>query len=64
MTLVHGIRDEVVPIEDSRILARSGTVGLVRLIEVDDAHELRSLVQSGMLLELVLQCVGRGTGAD
>ncbi len=62
--LVHGTGDQVVPVQDSRALARTGTEGLVRLIEVDDTHELRGLVQSGRLLELVLQCVAGQTGDD
>ena len=51
--LVHGRRDDVVSIEDSRTLARSGTAGLVRLVEVDDDHSLSGLVQSGRLVEIV-----------
>ena len=51
--LVHGTRDDVVPIEDSRRLSRSGSDALVRLIEVDDDHRLSGLVQSGRLVELV-----------
>jgi alpha/beta superfamily hydrolase len=51
--LVHGRRDDIVDIEDSRRLARSGTPGLVRLIEVDDDHPLHELVESGELLQLV-----------
>jgi predicted esterase len=51
--LVHGLRDELVEIEDSRRLARTGSPELVRLIEVDDDHPLRGLVRSGELAELV-----------
>lgn len=51
--LVHGLRDDIVPPEDSRILARSGTRGLVRLFEVDDDHPLSATVESGRLIELV-----------
>jgi pimeloyl-ACP methyl ester carboxylesterase len=51
--LVHGLRDDIVPREDSRTLARSGTPGLVRLIEVDDDHPLSATVESGRLVELV-----------
>jgi len=43
--LVHGTRDDVVPIEDSRVLARSGSRELVRLLEVDDDHPLSRLVE-------------------
>ena len=63
VVLVHGTGDQVVPVEDSRVLARTGTEGLVRLIEVDDAHELRDLVQSERLLQLVLQCISGQPGA-
>ncbi|HTY17277.1 MAG TPA: hypothetical protein VMH82_06050 [Myxococcota bacterium] len=51
--LVHGTRDDVVPIGESRRLARSGSPDRVRLIEVDDDHRLSGLVQSGRLVELV-----------
>jgi hypothetical protein len=51
--LVHGLRDELVEIEDSRRLARTGSPELVRMIEVDDDHPLRGLVRSGELVELV-----------
>ncbi|HMJ14184.1 MAG TPA: YqiA/YcfP family alpha/beta fold hydrolase [Polyangiaceae bacterium] len=51
--IVHGTRDEVVDIAGSRALARSGTPGLVQLLEVDDEHRLQSLVTSGRLAELV-----------
>jgi predicted esterase len=51
--LVHGLRDDLVPIEESRALARSGTPGLVRLFEVDDDHPLSDTVASGRLVEQV-----------
>lgn len=51
--IVHGTLDDVVDIEGSRALARSGTPGLVRLFEVQDEHRLQSLVVSGRLAELV-----------
>jgi hypothetical protein len=51
--LVHGLNDDVVPIEHSRRLARSGTPSLVRLIEVDDDHGLHRTLESGRLVELV-----------
>jgi pimeloyl-ACP methyl ester carboxylesterase len=51
--LVHGTRDEVIDPEDSRILARSGTPGRVRLIEVDDVHALHTTVEDGRLIEWV-----------
>jgi predicted esterase len=52
VTLVHGLADDVVPIEQSRALARTGTPALVRLVEVDDDHALSALVASGELVEL------------
>ena len=61
--LVHGQRDDVIDIEDSRILARSGTPGLVRLIEVDDDHSLHSTVQSGRLVDVVRELAAAASGA-
>jgi predicted esterase len=51
--LLHGLRDELVDVEDSRRLARTGSPELVRLIEVDDDHPLRGLVKSGELADIV-----------
>lgn len=51
--LVHGLRDEVVPIEHSRQLARSGSPRLVELVETDDTHGLGQLVREGELERLV-----------
>jgi predicted esterase len=51
--LVHGLHDDIVPPEESQMLARSGTPGLVRLIQVDDDHPLSASVASGRLVELV-----------
>jgi len=51
--LVHGTRDDVVGIEDSRLLAHSGTPAFVRLIEVDDDHSLHGTVESGKLVGIV-----------
>ncbi len=51
--VVHGTSDEVVDVDDSRKLARTGSPGLVRLIEVDDDHSLHALVADGRLVELV-----------
>jgi hypothetical protein len=59
--LVHGQRDDVVDIADSRALACSGTPGLVRLIEVDDDHSLSGLVQSGRLAEVVRELAAAAT---
>lgn len=53
VTIVHGLRDEIIPLDDSRALAQTGEAGLVELIEVDDDHRLQSLVDSGRLAELV-----------
>lgn len=51
--LVHGTRDDVIDIEGSRRLARTGTPGRVRLVEVDDGHRLDGLLASDRLAELV-----------
>jgi predicted esterase len=51
--LVHGLRDELIDIEDSRRLAASGSPEWVVLHEVDDDHPLHETVASGRLLELV-----------
>jgi pimeloyl-ACP methyl ester carboxylesterase len=59
VTIVHGVRDAIVPLEDSRALARTGTPSLVVLHEVDDEHRLQSLVDSGLLAELVLELAAR-----
>jgi alpha-beta hydrolase superfamily lysophospholipase len=48
--LVHGSRDEIIDPEDSRVLARSGSSGRVRLIEVDDVHALHTTVEDGRLV--------------
>jgi predicted esterase len=60
--LVHGTRDELVPVEESRALAKSGTPGLVRLIEVDDDHRLSDTVASGRLVALVRELAESGSG--
>jgi hypothetical protein len=52
ITIVHGRGDTVINIEDSRKLARTGSRGLVRLLEVDDAHDLAGLVDSGQLVAI------------
>ncbi len=51
--LVHARGDDAVPFTDSVRLARSGTPGYVRLIEVDDDHALHEFVASGRLVETV-----------
>lgn len=51
--LVHGTRDDVVDIEGSRRLARTGTPARVRLLEVDDGHRLQTLIADDRLAELV-----------
>ena len=51
--MVHARGDDVVPIADSRRLARTGTPGYVRLVEVDDDHALHDFVASGALVATV-----------
>jgi predicted esterase len=48
--IVHGLRDELIDVEESRALARSGSPERVRLLEVDDDHALHGLVASGDLV--------------
>jgi hypothetical protein len=51
--LVHGNRDEIIDPEDSRRLASCGSPNLVRLIEVDDDHRLKTSVLDGSLVNWV-----------
>jgi pimeloyl-ACP methyl ester carboxylesterase len=51
--LVHGLRDELIDIEESRRLAASGSSEWVELHEVDDDHPLHETAASGRLVELV-----------
>jgi len=53
--IVHGSRDDLVPPEESRALARTGSPGRVRLLEVDDDHPLHASVDAGELLRWVRQ---------
>lgn len=55
--IVHGRRDAVVPIEDSRELARAGGAR-VRLLEVDDDHALPASVADGRLVAWVRELAG------
>jgi predicted esterase len=59
VTVVHGDRDDIIPIDDSRALARTGTAALVRLIEVADDHRLKSLLDTGSLAEIVREAYQR-----
>lgn len=52
--IVHGLRDEIIDIEDSRHLARAGAPPHVKWIEVDDDHALRESVGSGLLTAWVV----------
>lgn len=49
--LVHGTKDDVVPVDDSRKLA--ATSQRARLVEVDDGHRLETLCQDERLADLV-----------
>ena len=51
--LVHGLRDELIGIEDGRRLAAAGSPEWVVLHEVDDNHPLHETVASGRLVQLV-----------
>jgi pimeloyl-ACP methyl ester carboxylesterase len=52
--VVHGTRDTVIDLEDSRRLAASAEPDQVRLLEVDDTHGLASLVADDRLADLVV----------
>jgi len=47
--IVHGTRDDVVDVEGSRALSRTGTPGKVELVIVDDEHRLASLLEGDAL---------------
>lgn len=53
--ILHGRQDELVPIDDSRELARTGTRELVRLIEVDDDQRLSATALRGDLVARVIE---------
>jgi len=57
--IVHGSRDDVVDVEESRALARTGSPDLVRWIEVDDDHPLHASVADGALCGWVRELAGR-----
>ena len=48
--LVHGTRDAIIDVDDSRALARAGSPARVRLFEVDDEHSLHTTVEDGRLV--------------
>jgi hypothetical protein len=52
--IAHGTRDSVVPIEDSRALARAAGV---ELMEIEDEHRLDSLLEGERLAELIRQLI-------
>jgi predicted esterase len=62
--VVHGTRDELVDIAESRRLAETGSAELVKWIEVDDDHPLRELVGSGALADLVKGLHAAATTAE
>jgi hypothetical protein len=53
VVIVHGTRDDVVDIETSRLLAKTGSAGLVEMIELDDEHRLKSVLEGSLLADLV-----------
>jgi predicted esterase len=56
--IVHGRADDVVSIDGSRALAKTGTRGRVELVEVDDGHRLGVLLEGDRLAELVRRVFG------
>lgn len=55
--IIHGTRDAIVPLDESRSLSRSGTPGAVRLCEVDDEHRLVSLLEGDALASMIADWV-------
>ncbi|TPX62445.1 hypothetical protein SpCBS45565_g07019 [Spizellomyces sp. 'palustris'] len=62
--IIHGLQDDIVPIEDSRILAKSLKsftqkrinllpMRFVELVEVEDGHRLESLATGNLLIDAV-----------
>lgn len=51
--IAHGTRDELIDLEDSRVLASAGRPENVRLLQVDDDHRLRATLESGRLVEWI-----------
>lgn len=58
VVIVHGIADDIVPIEASRRLARACDPAWVTLVEVDDGHRLGSLLESERLADIVREVAG------
>jgi predicted esterase len=61
VTIVHGTADDVVDISASRTLARTGSPGLVELLEVSDGHRLQSLLDDGWLASIVRDTAARAS---
>ena len=55
VTIAHGVKDDVVPFDDSVALAATGSRGLVQLVAVEDGHRLQTLVDGAWLALLVRQ---------
>jgi predicted esterase len=62
--IVHGRKDTVVPVEDSRALSKTGTPGRVELVEVDDEHRLPTLLEGDRLASLVRRSFLLGAPPD
>jgi predicted esterase len=53
VTLVHGLQDALIPVDQSRALARTGTPQCITLLECDDDHPLTKLCENDGLVKLV-----------
>lgn len=62
--LVHGVDDDVIPVEHSRRLAQTGSPERVALVEVADGHRLMSLVETDLLAEFVAQAATLHAGGS
>lgn len=59
VTVVHATHDAIIARADCVALAATGTPALVTLREVDDEHRLATLLDTGLLAELVRDTASR-----
>jgi predicted esterase len=51
--LIHGERDNTVEVGASRTLCKYGSPNCVKLVEIDDGHELETTIDTGLLVASV-----------
>jgi len=64
ITLVHGTRDDLIPLGDSEALLAGTDPAWVQWVTVDDGHRLQSLVDTGALADLVRDTHRRAVSRD